>query len=227
MRNLLPLFIDLAGREVLLVGGGPVAAGKLRQLQAAGATVHVVAPEVIPAIEVAARDGRVRLERRAFQPSDLDGVWLAVAAAPPAVNREVAAAADARRVFVNAADDLVNASAFLSGVVRRDGVTIAISTSGDAPALTSLVREALERVLPEDLAEWMQLARRERAAWRRTAEPLERRKPLLLEALNERYRDHPAHGMAAAERTAASGAERVSAQSTEVPWLHAPEDSWL
>ena len=56
----------------------------------------------------------------------------------------MAAAAEPRRIFVNAVDDPANASAFLSGTVRRDGVTIAISTSGDAPALTALLREALD-----------------------------------------------------------------------------------
>src|SRR5439155_12066406 len=126
MSQLLPLFVDLAGRRVLLVGGGPVAAAKLAQLVAAGADVRLVSLEVCEEIE---RSG-VACERRAFAPADLDGVWLVVTAATPDANREVAAAAEARRVFVNAVDDPSNASASLSGVIRRDGVTLAISTSG-------------------------------------------------------------------------------------------------
>src|SRR5262249_8539671 len=126
--------------------------------------------------------------RRPFAPANLDGAWLVVAAATPAVNREVAEAAEARHVFVNAVDDPANASAFLSGVVRRDGVTIAISTSGDAPALTALVREALEALLPRDLAAWVWRARTERAAWKRDGVPMEARKPRLLRALNDLYR---------------------------------------
>ena len=144
MTDLLPLFLNLARRRVLLVGAGPVAASKLRALLAAGADVTVVAPLIDPAIEQAG----VRIERREFAPADLDGVWLAVAAATPDVNRAVAQAADARRIFVNAADDPANASAFLGGVVRRDGVTVAISTGGDAPALAGLLREAFDAVLP-------------------------------------------------------------------------------
>src|SRR3954454_11296127 len=139
MPSLLPLFLNVAGRDVVLVGGGPVAAAKLEQLLAAGAHVRIVSPEVVPAIEAAG----VSVARRPFEVADLDGAWLVVAAAPPDVNREVAAAAEARRIFVNAVDDPANASAFLSGVVRRDDVTIAISTSGAAPALTSLLRQAL------------------------------------------------------------------------------------
>ena len=151
MRDLLPLFLTLAGRDVVLVGGGPVATSKLQALVDAGARVRVVAPFVTPEIE---RTG-VEIARRAFVAADLDGAWLAVAAATPAVNREVAAAAESRRIFVNAVDDPANASAFLSGTVRRDGVTVAVSTSGEAPALTALLREALDTVLPADLDRWM------------------------------------------------------------------------
>ena len=183
MRDLLPLFLTLAGRDVVLVGGGPVATSKLRALVDAGARVRVVAPDVTPEIERAG----VEIARRAFVAADLDGAWLVVAAATPEVNREVAAAAEARRIFVNAVDDPANASAFLSGTVRRDGVTIAVSTSGEAPALTALLREALDAVLPADLDRWMAEARRQRTIWRRDGVPMAARKPRLLQALNELY----------------------------------------
>ena len=183
MPDLLPLFLTLAGRDVVLVGGGHVATAKLQALLAAGARVRVVAPVVTPEIERAG----VEIVRRGFVASDLDGAWLVVAAATPEVNREVAAAAEPRRMFVNAVDDPANASAFLSGTVRRDGVTIAVSTSGDAPALTALVREALDALLPADLDRWMAEARKQRTIWRRDRVPMAARKPRLLQALNELY----------------------------------------
>ena len=183
MRDLLPLFLTLAGRDVVLVGGGPVATSKLQALVDAGARVRVVAPVVTPEIERAG----VEIARRAFVAADLDGAWLVVAAATPEVNREVAAAAESRRLFVNAVDDPANASAFLSGTVRRDGVTIAVSTSGEAPALTALLREALDTLLPADLDQWMAEAQRQRRIWRREQAPMASRKPRLLEALNELY----------------------------------------
>ncbi len=209
---LLPLFLDVAGRRVLLVGGGPVAAAKLDQLLAAGADVRVVSPDVVAAIERAG----VPIARRAFDPADLDDVWLAVAAATPEANRQVAAAAATRRLFVNAVDDPANATAFLSGVVRRDGVTIAISTSGAAPALTSLLREAIDAVLPHDLAAWVLTAKRQRAAWRRDLVAMSERKPLLLRALDELYDGKPEH-LHDDELPVRVG----------VPWLTPPEDSWL
>src|SRR5471032_823004 len=185
MTELLPLFLTLTGRRVLLVGGGPVAAAKLRQLLAVGADVRVVSPQVDAEIERAG----VPIARRPFEAADLDDAWLVVAAATPEANREVAAAAETRRIFVNAVDDPANATAFLSGVVRRDGVTVAISTSGHAPALTALLREALDAMLPRDLAAWVWRARAERIAWRRDGVPMDERKPRMLQALNALYRD--------------------------------------
>src|SRR5204862_4035846 len=129
--DLLPLFLKLAERRVLLVGGGRVAAGKLNQLIGAGARVRLVAPAVSDEVRAAAVE-TVEIAERPFTPSDLDDVWLVVAAADAETNRTVAEAAESRRIFVNAVDDPANASAFLSGVVRRDGVPIGIFTGGVA-----------------------------------------------------------------------------------------------
>ena len=178
-----PVFLKLEGRPVLVVGGGPVAAGKLEGLLAAGAKVTVVAPDIRPEFE---RAGITRRRRR-FEPHDLDGMWWVVAAAPPEVNDEVRAAAERRQLFVNAVDDPPNATAYLGGVVRRDGVTIAISTSGRAPALAGLMREALDAWLPAELAEWMDAADELRKTWKRDDVPMEERRPQLLETLNRLY----------------------------------------
>jgi siroheme synthase-like protein len=180
---LFPTFLKLKGRRVLLVGGGPVAAGKLRGLVASGADVSVVAPAILHDIAAAP----VTITMREFRPSDLDGVSFVVAAAPPDVNREVAAAAHARGIFVNAVDDVENASAYAGAVVRRAGVTIAISTDGEAPALAGLAREALELLLPDDLDQWMECARTARRDWLERKVPMAERRPLLLEALNGLY----------------------------------------
>jgi uroporphyrin-III C-methyltransferase/precorrin-2 dehydrogenase/sirohydrochlorin ferrochelatase len=179
-----PVFLDLRGRSVVIVGGGAVAAAKCAAIVAAGAEVTVIAPEIRQ--EVGAHGG-VTLHRRTFEDSDLDGAWYVVAAGPPEVNRRVRAAADARRVFVNAVDDPANATAFAGGVVRRGGVTIAISTDGRAPAIAGLLREALDAWLPGDLNDWMEAAESARRQWRASGVPMERRRPLLLETLNRLY----------------------------------------
>jgi uroporphyrin-III C-methyltransferase / precorrin-2 dehydrogenase / sirohydrochlorin ferrochelatase len=187
---LLPLFLNLAGRRVVLVGGGPVAAAKLQQLLAAEALVRVVAPQVAAAIDEAAAGSAAGLTiiRREFAPADLDGAWLVVAAATPEVNRAVAQAAEERRLFVNAVDDPANASAYLSGVIRREGFTLAVSSNGEAPGLTALLRQGLDELLPRyELARWLRAARVQRRRWRADGVPMDERRPLLLEAINRLY----------------------------------------
>jgi uroporphyrin-III C-methyltransferase/precorrin-2 dehydrogenase/sirohydrochlorin ferrochelatase len=242
MTDLLPLFLNLRDRKVLLVGGGVVATAKLKQLTAAGARIRIVSPavsaevaELVVRAAHAGGDVNPSLALRPFDPADLDDVWLVVAAAPPIVNQAVAALAETRRIFVNAVDDPANATAFLSGVVRRDGVTVAISTSGSAPALTALLREALDAVLPDDLATWVWRARAERIAWRRDAVPMGERKPLLLAALNKLYlgpeatrRDEAfSHDGIVAAFDSPDDPVVVESFRPGVPWLNAPEDSWL
>ena len=181
--QMFPAFLKLAGRSVVVVGGGRVAAAKLEALLDAGARVTVVAPEVRPEL---VRAG-VAVKRREFVPQDLDGAWFAVAAAPAVVNRLVAAAAEERRIFVNAVDDPAAGSAYTGGVFRRSGATIAISTEGQAPALAGLLREGLEYIIPEELEKWITEARTLRERQRASGVPISKRRPQLLEALNQLY----------------------------------------
>ena len=192
---LFPAFLKLAGRKVVVVGAGPVAASKIESLVAAGARITVVAPDVVPDIERAP----VQIQRRHFEAADLDGAWFVVAAAPPDVNAAVRDAANARQLFVNAVDDPPNATAYLGGIVRKHGVTLAISTDGRAPALAGLLREGLERLLPEDLEAWLDVSRREREVWKRQDVAMAERRPLLLEAINRLYVDRSSAVLAACD----------------------------
>jgi uroporphyrin-III C-methyltransferase/precorrin-2 dehydrogenase/sirohydrochlorin ferrochelatase len=106
----------------------------------------------------------------------------------------VAAAADARGLFVNAVDDVESASAYAGAIVRRAGVTFAISTDGAAPALAGLLREALEVVLPDDLEQWMACSREARREWLARGVPMRDRRPALLEALNQLYEQRRVRG---------------------------------
>lgn len=168
--ELLPLFLKLDGRRVLVVGDDAVIGPKRDALVRAGAVVR---------------------ERRAehFTDADLDDVWLVVAAAPPEVNARIAQLAESRRIFVNAVDDPPNASAYLGGVVRRDGVTIAISTSGAAPALAGLLREGIDALLPADLDRWTAAAHDARREWKAHSVPMAERRPQLLQALVGLYEE--------------------------------------
>ncbi|HVZ74194.1 MAG TPA: uroporphyrinogen-III C-methyltransferase [Polyangia bacterium] len=190
--SLYPLFLKLADRDVLVVGAGPVGTAKARALVEAGARVTVVAPDASDEIRADAAAGRLALSLRAFVATDVEGAWLVVAAATGEVNRAVAAAAEARRTFVLAVDDPPAASAYGAGVVRRGGVTLAVSTDGRAPALAGLLREGLEAVLPDDLDAWTAAAERARVAWKAAGVPMAERRPLLLDALNRLYAEREA-----------------------------------
>lgn len=178
-----PLFLRFDNRLVLLVGGGDVAREKAEALHAAGARLRVVAPYVHPGLLPLA----ATFERRPFAPGDVDGAWLVVAAATPAVNRAVKLAADARRVFVIAVDDVASCSAIGAAQLHRGGLSVAISSDGRAPALVALLCRALEELLPDDAAAWVTLAEEARARWKANAVPLAERRPLLLRVLNAMY----------------------------------------
>lgn len=183
--ELFPIFLKLAGRPVLVVGGGVVATSKMSALVPTGARITVVAPLISDAI----RAHDVALLERPFEAQDLEGQWLVISAAPPEVNRAVADAAFERRLFVNAVDDPSNASAYLGGVLRRDGLTLSISTSGRAPALAGLLREGLDALIPQDLDRWFARADEMKRHWRSTGVPMEARRPQLMDALMKLYED--------------------------------------
>ncbi|MDB4955695.1 MAG: uroporphyrin-III C-methyltransferase [Myxococcales bacterium] len=185
--TLYPAFLKLSGLPVVVVGGGTVAASKLDGLLAAGARITVIAPQANASVRERGDAQRVTVVEREFRASDLDGARWVVAAATPAVNREVAVAAAERGLFVNAVDDPDSATAYLGAVVRRGDVEIAISTGGIAPALAGLLREALEAVLPENLERWIEVATSARADWKRARVPIAERRPLLLRALDRIY----------------------------------------
>jgi len=183
-----PAFLKVSGRKVVIIGGNAVAAAKVHALTGAGANVVVIAPAISKAIEAM----NVTCHQKEFEPQDLDDAWLVVAAATPAVNRNVAVAADSRHLFVNAVDDPPNASLYLGGVVRRAGVTFAISTDGRAPALAGLLRQALDEMLPDDqLERWLREADLLKREWRMDGVPMHERRPHLLEALIRLYEPLP------------------------------------
>lgn len=179
----LPVFLRFDHRRAVVVGGGSVAASKIPALLAAGADVTVIAPSISSAIDRT----QVRVEERGFAEADLDGAWFVTAAATPGVNRIVREAADRRGIFVNAVDDPANATAYLGGTIARGGVTVAISTAGDAPALAGLLREAFDELVPQDIEAWVERARVLRRHQRIDGVPMADRRPQLLDALNRLY----------------------------------------
>lgn len=143
--RLFPLFADLRGRRVLVVGGGAVARRKVEALDGTGARVVVGAPALEPALAAQRDAGALDHLAGTFDASWLAGAWLVIAATDDAaVNATVAEAADARGLWVNVVDDLARARFHVPARVERGPLQVAISSGGGAPMLARLVREDLE-----------------------------------------------------------------------------------
>jgi siroheme synthase-like protein len=166
-----PVLLRLAGRSCLVVGGGRVALGKVRGLLAADARVTVVAPDVLD--ELAALEG-VTVVRRGYEPGDLTGQRLAIAATDdPAVNHQVFLDGEAAGVWVNSADDPENCAFTLPAVVRQGPITVAVSTGGHSPALASWLRSRLTDELGPEYAVLLRLLAERREALRSEGIPTE------------------------------------------------------
>ncbi len=131
----------VAGRRCVVVGAGRIAARKLEALLEAGADVVVIAPEAVDTIRTWAETGRLIWHERGFEDADLDEAWLAITAtADAAVNQAVFDAGEARRVWINSADDPINCSFTLMSVVRQGDIVVTIGTNGRSPALATFLK---------------------------------------------------------------------------------------
>ncbi len=162
-----PVNLIVAGRKCLVVGAGRIAARKIEALLSAGARVHVVAPELGDEVRALRDAGKLTVAQRPFEPSDLDDAWLVTTTADdPATNRAVYAAGDARRLWVNSADDPDNCSFTLMSVVRRGDLVVTIGTGGRSPALAAWLKDRLGAELGPEYETLLELLSEEREAMR-------------------------------------------------------------
>ncbi|MBB0244149.1 uroporphyrinogen-III C-methyltransferase [Streptomyces alkaliphilus] len=138
-----PVGLRLAGRRVLVLGGGTVVQRRLPALLAAGADILLVSPATTPAVQAMAEAGELSWERRGYRPGDLEGAWYAlVATDDAAVNEAASAEAEERRVWCVRSDDAAAATAWTPATAREDGVTIAVLTGTD-PRRSAAIRDAV------------------------------------------------------------------------------------
>ncbi len=144
-----PIFVDVDGRDVLIVGGGEKALQKLRLLAKTSARIRVVAEEVCADIAALSREPAVVLQRRCFQPSDVAGAAIVFAVGDdPETDAQVAAAAKAHGVPVNVVDAPRESTFIMPAIVDRDPVVVAVGTEGAAPILAREIRSRIEAWLP-------------------------------------------------------------------------------
>ncbi|MCB5183497.1 uroporphyrinogen-III C-methyltransferase [Streptomyces antimicrobicus] len=144
-----PVGLRLAGRRVVVVGGGQVAQRRLPALVAAGADVVLISPSATPSVDAMAETGEIRWERRRYQEGDLAEAWyVLIATQNRDVNDLVSAEAERNRVWAVRADDASAATAWTPATGRSEGVTVAVLTGND-PRRSAAVRDAIVEGLRE------------------------------------------------------------------------------
>jgi len=155
----LPLFADLAGRPVLVVGGGDIAARKIELLRRAGARIQIASRELCPELQALLDEQQLEWLATSFEPAQLDKVFLVIAATDDnALNAQVYDEANARHKLVNVVDDQPKCSFIFPSIVDRSPLVVAISSSGTSPVLARMLREKLETLLPSHLGQMAELA---------------------------------------------------------------------
>jgi len=143
-----PVFLRVAGRRCVVIGGGAVAERKVESLLAAGARVSVVSPLLTPALSTLVAQGAIEHARRAYVAGDLAGAFLAYAATDDeALHARLAADAEAERVLLNVVDRPQWCDFIVPSMMTRGDLTVAVSTSGNSPALARRVREDIDQML--------------------------------------------------------------------------------
>ena len=204
-----PIYLDLRGRPCVVIGGGPVAEGKVKGLLEAGAHVTVISPQLTPQLRKMADEGHIVHVARRYQAGDLTEAFLAISATNDrAVNEQVwqegvesnVTSAGLSASLVNIVDDPPHCTFIAPSIVRRGDLVIAISTGGKAPALAVRLRQQLERTIGHEYARFLELAGMLRAPIAARYPDFEQRKALWYQLVDSDVLDLLRQGDEAAAR---------------------------
>jgi siroheme synthase-like protein len=175
-----PIFLDLKGRQVLVVGGGNIAQDKVEKLLAAGALVQIVSPELNDYLEDLVKQGVIGYRCGEFAGSDLKGKFLVVSATDNKLaNETVARLACERGLLCNVVDQPALCNFITPALVTRGHLQIAISTGGDSPSVTQRVKREIAELIGDEYAEFLEIAADLRAEGQRRFTDYSRRRELM------------------------------------------------
>jgi len=145
-----PISLNVRGRKCVVVGGGEVALRKVKALLEHGANVEVISPDLCPELTRLAGTGEISARNHAYETGDLAGAFLTIVATDDAeINQQVAKEARSKAILVNVVDDAENSDFILPSYLRREGLTVAVSTAGQSPALARKIRTRLEKEIDD------------------------------------------------------------------------------
>src|SRR5689334_3694531 len=179
MNTYYPVYIQLRQQPCVVIGGGKIAEGKVEGLLAAEANVTVVSPDLTPRLYELAQAKRISYVARMYQPGDLTGAFMVICATDQTeINHQVWQEANSNRQLVNVVDDTPRCNFIAPSILRQGDLTIAISTSGKAPALAVRLKERLQREIGPEYERFLELAGELREPLARNVPDFETRKVL-------------------------------------------------
>jgi siroheme synthase-like protein len=195
MNTYYPVYIQLQEQPCVVIGGGKIAEGKVEGLLAAWAQVTVISPDLTSRLQELVTARQIAYKARIYQPGDLMGAFLVICATDDAeINHQVWEEAIANRQLVNVVDDTPRCNFIAPSILRNGDLTIAISTSGKAPALAVRLKERFQRELGPEYEWFLELAGELREPLARHIPDFERRKALWYELVDSEILDVLARG---------------------------------
>jgi precorrin-2 dehydrogenase / sirohydrochlorin ferrochelatase len=195
MNTYYPVYIELREQPCVVIGGGKIAEGKVNGLLDAQANVTVISLELTSHLQELVSKKQITYLARAYQPGDLTGAFLVICATDqPEINHQVWQEATANGQLVNVVDDTPRCNFIAPSILRKGDLTIAISTSGKAPALAVRLKERLQRELGPEYERFLELAGELREPLARHVPEFEARKALWYELVDSEILDLLAQG---------------------------------
>jgi precorrin-2 dehydrogenase / sirohydrochlorin ferrochelatase len=201
MNTYYPVYLQLREQPCVVIGGGKIAEGKVEGLLAAQAQVTVIAPKLTARLQDLVAEKQITYLARVYQPGDLTGAFLVICATDQAeINHQVWQEATANRQLVNVVDDIPRCNFIAPSILRKGDLTIAISTSGKAPALAVRLKERLQSELGPEYERFLELAGELREPLAQQIPDFETRKVLWYEIVDSEILDVLARGDETAAR---------------------------
>ena len=201
MNTYYPVYIELREQPCIVIGGGKIAEGKVEGLLAARANVTVISPNLTVHLRDLVKEKQITYIARTYQPGDLTGAFMVICATDQAeTNHQVWQEASANRQLVNVVDDTPRCNFIAPSILRKGDLTVAISTSGKAPALAVRLKERLQRELGPEYERFLELAGELREPLARNIPDFETRKALWYEIVDSEILDVLARGDESAAR---------------------------
>jgi precorrin-2 dehydrogenase len=195
MNTYYPVYIQLKEQPCVVIGGGKIAEGKVEGLLAVEAKVTLISPDLTPHLQDLVKQNRITYLSRTYQPGDLTGAFIVICATDQAeINHQVWQEASANNQLVNVVDDTPRCNFIAPSILRKGDLTIAISTSGKAPALAVRLKERWQRELGPEYERFLELAGKLREPLAHHIPDFETRKTLWYELVDSDILDVLARG---------------------------------